>query len=349
MMTEVEPNLPLIPKILIVDDQSSVRMLLREVLSADGYHIEETDDGASALRLFASLNPDMVLLDCVMPGMDGIELCRRLKELPGAQHVPVLMVTRLEDESAVARAFEAGATDYVTKPINFAVLRQRVRYLLKAGRAAHQVRHLAFHDTLTGLANRALLMDRLHSGIARAARQKKLLGLVFLDLDHFKWVNDTLGHAAGDEVLQRISVRLKDAVRASDTVARLGGDEFMLLLEHLGTSHDLATVAQKVLDSIQAPMIIGKRTVHLGSSLGIAVYPNDSHAASQLMTHADTAMYRAKESGRNRYQFYTRHGHQRSTTYFHGKSPARRPRPGEWSIAAFSAADRTCKRPRGNA
>lgn len=305
MTIEVESELPAPPKILIVDDEPSVRILLRQVLSADGYHIEETDNGPSALKMFSSLNPDIVLLDCIMPEMDGIEVCRRLKKLPNAEHLPVLMVTRLEDENAVAHAFEAGATDYVTKPINFAVLRQRVSYLLKAARVANQMRHLAFHDTLTGVANRALLMDRLHSGLARAARQKKMLGLVFLDLDYFKWINDTLGHAAGDEVLKRIALRLKDAVRASDTVARLGGDEFMLVLEHLGTSHDLATVAQKVLDSIQAPLIIGKRTVHLGSSLGIAVYPNDSHTVSQLMTQADTAMYRAKQGGRNRYQFYT--------------------------------------------
>ena len=305
MINGVEVSPPLTAKILIVDDQESVRLLLRQVLSADGYHIEEVEDGPSALALFPGLKPDMVLLDCVMPGMDGIELCRHIKELPGTEHLPVLMVTSLEDESAVERAFATGVTDYVTKPIHFAVLRQRVRYLLKASFADRQVRHLAFHDNLTGLANRTLLTDRLRHGITRAARQNKMLALIFVDLDHFKWVNDTLGHAAGDEVLKTMSTRMQQAVRESDTVARLGGDEFVLLIENLHSSQDVASVAQKVLDSIQVPLTVGDRDVHLGGSLGIAVYPDDSYDADRLMTQADTAMYRVKEGGGNRYQFYT--------------------------------------------
>jgi len=123
------------PMILIVDDQSSMRLLLRQVLATDHYRIEEAKDGPQALRRFSEVKPDMVLLDCVMPGMDGIELCRRLKELPGNESLPVLMITTLEEDSLVQRAFSAGVTGYVTKPIDFAVLRQRVHDLLQAGRA----------------------------------------------------------------------------------------------------------------------------------------------------------------------------------------------------------------------
>ncbi|MBI3774111.1 MAG: EAL domain-containing protein [Gammaproteobacteria bacterium] len=305
MMTSIDLDLNAKPKILIVDDQASVRLLIRQVLTADGYQFEDAENGHRALGLFPEFKPDLVLLDCLMPGMDGIELCRQLKDISGTQSVPVLMITSLEDDSTVERAFDAGVSDYVTKPINFAVLRQRVRYLLKAGIADRQMRYLAFHDGLTGLANRVLLMDRLRHGIARAARQKKMLGLVFVDLDHFKWVNDTLGHATGDEVLKNMAARLKQAVRDSDTVVRLGGDEFVLLIENMRGSQDVATVAQKVLDSIQAPLRIGGREVQLGGSLGIAVYPSDGYDADQLMTNADTAMYRVKEGGRNRYEFYT--------------------------------------------
>lgn len=293
------------PTVLVVDDQPSMRLLLRQVLTADRYHIEEVEDGAQALQRFADIKPDVVLLDCVMPGMDGIELCRRLKQIPGNDTLPVLMITALEDEGVVERAFKAGVTDYVAKPINFAVLRQRVHYLLQAGRAQRQVQHMAFHDDLTGLANRNLLMDRLRRGIARAARQKSRLGLMLIDLDQFKWVNDTLGHDAGDELLRQIGARLQGAVRNSDTVARLGGDEFVLLLEILPGTHDAATTAQKVLDAIQAPLSIAGREVRVGGSVGIAMYPDDGFEAGQLMTHADTAMYRAKEGGRNRFQFYT--------------------------------------------
>lgn len=305
MSIDFQFNSPAETKILIVDDQSSVRMLLKQVLSADGYQIEEAEDGISALARFPEWKPDMVLLDCVMPGMDGIELCRHIKELPDTQHVPVLMITSLEDEQVVERAFEAGVTDYVTKPINFSVLRQRVRYLLKSGFAERQVRHMAFHDILTGLPNRALLMDRLRRGIARAARQRKMLSMVFIDLDHFKWINDTLGHSAGDDVLKQTALRLREAVRESDTVARLGGDEFVLLLENLQSSQDVAMIAQKVLDAIQRPLTVNGRIVHVGGSLGIAVYPDDGLDPDFLMTSADTAMYRVKEGGRNCYQFYT--------------------------------------------
>lgn len=305
MMTNIELDLNAKPKILIVDDQASVRILIRQVLTVDGYHIEEAENGRTALEQFPEFKPDLVLLDCVMPGIDGIELCRHLKDISGTNSVPVLMITSLEDDSTVERAFDAGVSDFVTKPINFALLRQRVRYLLKAGIADRQMRYLAFHDGLTGLANRVLLMDRLRLGISRATRQKKMLGLVFVDLDNFKWVNDTLGHAAGDEVLKHIAARLKHAVRDSDTVVRLGGDEFVLLVENLSSSQDVATVAQKVLDALQATLLISDREVHLGGSLGIAVYPNDGHDADQLMTNADTAMYRVKAGGRNRYEFYT--------------------------------------------
>ncbi len=305
MTTDSASSSQAMPKILIVDDQDSVRLLIRQVLSTDGYQIAESVDGRSALTLLPEFKPDLVLLDCIMPGMDGIELCRHIKESPDGQLLPVLMVTSLEDEIAVERAFAAGVSDYVTKPINFAVLRQRVRYLLKAGIAERQVRHLAFHDALTGLANRVLLRERLRHGIARAAREKKMLGLVFVDLDNFKWVNDTLGHSVGDQVLKSVAARLKQAVRDCDTVARLGGDEFVLLVENMVSSQHVATVAQKVLDSIHVPLRSGGRELRLGGSLGIAIYPNDGHEVEPLMTQADTAMYRAKQGGRNRYEFYT--------------------------------------------
>lgn len=293
------------PTVLVVDDQASVRLLLRQVLTADKYRIEEAENGAQALKRFPEVKPDMVLLDCVMPGMNGIDLCRLLKQMPGNETLPVLMITTLEDEGVVERAFEAGVTDYVTKPINFAVLRQRVRYLLQAGRAQKQIQHMAYHDGLTGLPNRALLMDRLRHGVARAARQKSKLGLMFIDLDQFKWVNDTLGYEAGDELLQQVGARLQDAVRNSDTVARLGSDEFVLLLEILPRTHDAATTAQKVLEAIQVPIHVAGREVRVGGSVGIALYPEDGFDPEQLITRADTAMYRAKEGGRNRFQFYT--------------------------------------------
>ncbi len=292
------------PTLLIVDDSESMRMLLREMLITDGYRIVEASDGDAALEVFESLQPDMVLLDLVMPQMDGVTLCRRLRELATGGSVPVLMVTMSEDPQSVERAFAAGVTDYVTKPVHTAVLRKRVEYLLKAGAAERHIRHLAFHDTLTGLPNRMLLSDRLTQSLAQAKRHNRTIAVMFVDLDQFKWVNDTLGHDAGDDLLRIIAARLSACVRNSDTVARLGGDEFVLVLDGLRGPEDVTRVAQKLLDTIQAPMNISSREVRVGGSIGVAVYPSDGDDAEQLMKHADTAMYRAKEGGRNQYRFF---------------------------------------------
>jgi diguanylate cyclase (GGDEF)-like protein len=292
------------PVILVVDDSDAMRMLLREMLAGQGYRIEEAVDGNDALLRFEQLRPDMVLLDLVMPEMDGATLCRKLRETVHGGSVPVLMVTMSEDPQSVERAFDAGVTDYVTKPVHMPVLRKRVEYLLKAGAAERHIRHLAFHDTLTGLPNRMLLADRLSQAIEQSKRMSRSVAVMFIDLDQFKWVNDTLGHDAGDDLLRIVAARLSACVRASDTVARLGGDEFVLVLDSLRGPEDATRVAQKLLDTIQAPMTVSGREVRVGGSIGIAVYPSDGEDVEQLMKHADTAMYRAKEGGRNQYRFF---------------------------------------------
>jgi diguanylate cyclase (GGDEF)-like protein/PAS domain S-box-containing protein len=174
----------------------------------------------------------------------------------------------------------------------------------EAKRSQAQLEFLAHHDPLTGLPNRLLLRARLEHGMEKAAREGRQLAVLFLDLDRFKHVNDSLGHSAGDELLREVARRLRDVVRREDTVARLGGDEFTVLLEHLRDGEDAARLARKLLDSLIQPYLMGERTLYLGASIGISLYPRDGGDVESLLRNADAAMYRAKESGRNTYQFY---------------------------------------------
>ncbi len=168
-----------------------------------------------------------------------------------------------------------------------------------------QMTHSAQHDVLTSLPNRLLLNDRITQSIATARRQKKYLGIIFLDLDRFKYINDSLGHPIGDELLKSVSMRLLASVRSSDTVSRQGGDEFVILLSDLGRPEDAAISAQKLLHTLSAPHTLGGQELHIDGSIGISIYPADGKDAETLIKNADTAMYHAKESGRNNFQFFT--------------------------------------------
>jgi len=172
-------------------------------------------------------------------------------------------------------------------------------------RSQAQLDHLAHHDPLTNLPNRLLFVDRLEHALDKARRDNSLCALLFLDLDRFKKINDTLGHPAGDEVLQIMSRRLRKSVRASDTVARLGGDEYVVIVPELEASGDAALVARKILDSVAEPFTLATEEVYVSVSIGIAAFPQDATDAMTLIKHADAAMYRAKDQGRNNYQFYT--------------------------------------------
>ncbi len=179
------------------------------------------------------------------------------------------------------------------------------RDITERKRDEETIRHLAYYDALTGLPNRTLFNDRLAQALAQAYRNRQMLGLMFLDLDRLKAVNDTLGHAMGDRLLQAVSERLKGCLREGDTIARLGGDEFMLLLPSVTHLEDTAKVAQRILEALKPSFYCDGQELHTTASVGIALYPNDSKDAEALMKNADTAMYRAKELGRNNYQFYS--------------------------------------------
>ena len=289
--------------VLIVDDDRSTRSTLRYTLQRDGFQVEEAADGVQALAMLKRFHPDVILMDAVMPVMDGFTACARLQELPGGSAIPVLMITALQDNSSVERAFAAGASDYIPKPIHYAVLSQRVRRIIEANRAEKRIRHLAYNDLLTGLPNRTLFFELLAQGIQQAKNDDKLLGVLFMDLDRFKYVNDNLGHDVGDRLLVAVAQRVRHSVRTVDTVARLGGDEFTVVLSDLDGPAAAATAAHNICRVLAAPFQIDGHDIFVTSSVGIAMYPHDGSDVATLVKHADSAMYRAKKTNTG-FQFY---------------------------------------------
>ncbi|MEC5160261.1 EAL domain-containing protein [Janthinobacterium sp. CG_S6] len=289
--------------VLIVDDDRSTRSTLRHTLQRNGFRVEEAADGAQALALLAHFQPDVILMDAVMPVMDGFSACARMQALPGGSAVPVLMITALQDNASVERAFAAGASDYIPKPIHYAVLSQRVRRIIEANRAEKRIRHLAYNDVLTGLPNRTLFFELLAGGIAQAGAADAQLAVLFLDLDRFKYVNDNLGHDVGDRLLVAVAQRVRRCVRAGDTVARLGGDEFTVVLGEIDGPAAAAATAQHIVRALAAPYQIDGHDIFVTSSIGIALYPRDGGDVATLVKHADSAMYRAKKTNTG-FQFY---------------------------------------------
>lgn len=431
--------------VLVVDDDASIRLLVSASLEQAGFQVEQAENGYLGLDRFEQIHPEVVLMDVMMPEMDGFAASAELRRRPGGARVPILMMTGLDDHESIEQAFDAGATDFITKPINYTLLGHRVRYLLRASaamnslreserrlaaaqhiarlgywdwqrdqdllqfseevchivglnplqreasldslldrvpendririrawfadiresgtssgvnhwivnavdgelryvrqqveavydesgefvklhgalqditelqRAEERIRQLAFTDSLTSLPNRELLKDRLGAALNLARRYGRRVGLLFLDLDGFKRINDTLGYGVGDKLLCAMAERLQQGLRLSDTiscleadvrdatVARIGGDEFTVLLPEMERGEDAAEVAGHIQAALSQPLIFGGHEVFITSSIGIAIFPEDGGDPETLLKNADMAMYLAKRQGGNRYQFF---------------------------------------------
>jgi len=290
--------------ILVVDDDPAIRLVIRHAMQKCGHHVVEAVNGLEAVQLTIRQIPDLIIMDAVMPEMDGFRATQEIHKIQSCVTIPILMATSLDDDESVMRAFETGACDYITKPFNWSVLKHRINRMLMAAKAQHKIRHLAYHDALTGLPNRMLFMDRIDQAISRAQREDGLFALLFIDIDHFKVINDSMGHDAGDQLLNVLSQRLREVLRKSDTVARLGGDEFTVIIEGLDNADDAVNVSKNILSALDVPALVNGKEVYVGGSIGIAMYPQDGDSFGALLKHADIAMYRAKELGRNTFQFY---------------------------------------------
>lgn len=429
-------------RVLLVDDDPTILLLGRETLEKSGFHVLEAADGAEGFTTFKTNLPDLVVLDVMMPGIDGYEVCQRIRNHYEGQDIPILMMTGRNDVVSIRRAYEVGATDFMTKPIQWLVLPYRIRYMLRAsealinlsnsearllhaqriaqlgswefdlvrdklnlskevyhlfkiapgefdtsyqtflnsffplnrvsgcdvdagppmkhqkisidhqivltddnkrnvtteaevifdpeGRAVRMVgtiqditdrkhaeekiRWLAYYDSLTNLPNRRSFMERLEQALDE--RHGKKVALLFIDIDRFKNINDSLGHGVGDKILQIVAKRLNKSVRKNDMVsrnfsdddaeviARFGGDEFIVLLEYFLSALDASKVARRILEDLITPIEIEGSEIFVTASIGISVWPDDCQDADTLVKNADIAMYHAKDIGRNNFQYF---------------------------------------------
>ena len=304
-------------RILVVDDHEDNIELLRARLEARGYRVDAASDGQQALdRVFAD-PPDLVLLDVMMPRVDGMEVARRIKAEPGLPFVPVMMQTALDSTEHMVEGLDAGADDYIAKPINFAELEARVKALLRIkalqeelGRANAELRRVSQTDGLTGVDNRRHIEERLTAAFAHAAQRNEPLAVVMTDVDHFKIVNDTHGHQAGDAVLKQVAASLRESAREIDRVGRYGGEEFLVLLPG-ATLEDARRFAERARQAVA-----GREFTYEGGALrrtlsaGVAAWPHaDIRHQEALVKAADDALYVAKSSGRNRVVAHGDAGH----------------------------------------
>lgn len=434
MTTSLFANTPF--RILVVDDDEIIRVLLKQFLQGEGYRVKTVADGEQALWETDANRFDLIIMDIALPGANGFDICQSITSSSN-DSPPVLMLTALEEEHFIDRSYQAGAVDYIKKPINWSVLKNRIRciigsyrtrvelellsrqyemilnaaangicgvnenrrisYINPAGRvmlgfkededlsgylydqifkisisdsedggedyclffvdqhvksshhfdevqmlrrdgtsfsaefkatpiiqgnrvsggvivfqdvterhqAAELIQHMANHDSLTNLANRNYLYERLPQAISLAKRHKGLICMLFIDLDRFKPVNDRYGHAVGDIVLVKVAGRLSELLRTSDSVFRLGGDEFVILLESATSVEGAELVADKAIDKLNQPIEANEHVCHIGASIGLSVYPDDSDDAQTMLRHADIAMYEAKKKGRNCWHRFT--------------------------------------------
>jgi len=297
--------------ILIVDDKEANVFLLTQMLSSAGYQcITSTMDPYAVCALHRDNHYDLILLDLHMPGMDGFQVADGLKDIDVNGYAPIFVVTAYSDQKL--RALTSGAKDFISKPFNLMEVKMRIHNMLevrllykKAEESNKVLASLALHDELTGLPNRRLLMDRLSLSIAHARRNKLAMAVMYLDLDGFKQINDTLGHDAGDTLLSLAAARMVAAVRQEDTVARLGGDEFVIVLWELSHADGVDKPVSKVLHAVSQPYSIQGRSISMTTSIGISIYPTHGEDAETLMKSADLALYEAKRAGKNEYRIAT--------------------------------------------
>jgi predicted signal transduction protein with EAL and GGDEF domain len=319
-------------KILVCDDDQNVRLLTRQCLEADDMEVVEAADGLEAIEVFVKERPDLVFLDVEMPGMTGLEVCQRIRKMPQGESIPIMIVTGSDDRRSIDQGFEAGATQYKTKPVNWSLLGRDVQYMLRASNAFNalkrqedRLRYLAYYDPLTSLPNRRSFNEQLNRILKRSQRHDTNAALLFIDLDHFKRINDSIGHARGDRLLVEIAKRLTLELREDDAInyftensaqeqdfdadsgteiARLGGDEFTVVLSDVAKPGDIEIVAKRILNSLSKPISLQSHNPVVTPSIGIAMFPQDGTDPDTLVRNADTAMYVAKAEGRACYRFY---------------------------------------------
>ncbi len=296
-----------ITHVLLVEDNSTDAFILENLLSDipdsqfDVQHVSALSEAQSACEARV---PDIILLDLSLPDAHGLSTIRELKAV--AAEAPIVVMTGDHDTDTTDMAVQAGAQDLLLKgEYSATFLGKTIRYAIERKQSELELKHLAHFDPLTGIANRVLFIDNMSRALSHADRHDERLALMFVDLDDFKNINDTLGHIAGDDLLIQVADRLNKIVRECDTVARLGGDEFAIILEDIGTMYNVDVIAKKILQKLSAPFPLNGQDMYIGASIGIAISPEAGEDTNSLLKNADIAMYRAKREGKNNYQVFT--------------------------------------------
>lgn len=290
-------------RILLVDDTKLSNQIMKDILGND-YDILVSTSGEEALVLAASESIDLILLDVEMPGMDGYEVCRNLKQNHYTQNIPVIFVSAANDVQHETEGLEAGAIDYIIKPSNPAIIKARVKNHLELKKYRDILERISLLDGLTGIANRRHFDQTLEKEWRRALRHGDILSLALVDIDFFKKYNDYYGHLAGDECLQKVGSILKESLKkVRDLGARYGGEEFVILLPSTAKGGAL-TVTERICSNIEKlniPHELSKAAKHVTVSIGVAtIRPELDKVPSELIRQADSALYQAKNAGRNR-------------------------------------------------
>ncbi len=290
-------------RVLLVEDSSLQRKILAGYLAGEGIEVITAADGEEALRVAEHKRPDLILLDVILPGMNGFEVCRLLKENPALKDTPVVFITSRQGREERIRGLECGADDFLTKPVDKRELLIRTHSLIRRKQLMDTLVNQASRDPLTGLYNRRQLALDLQRELSRAKRYSTPLSLIMADVDFFKHYNDTNGHLAGDEILRQLAGLFVSNTRDVDTVYRYGGEEFIILLPQTDLAGAI-TVAEKLRQKVEKhsfPHGEKQPGGRLTISLGVAAYPDHARDAEGLILAADRALYRAKQSGKNRY------------------------------------------------
>jgi diguanylate cyclase (GGDEF)-like protein len=284
------------PVLLVEDNRGDARLvqeLLRDVATTH-FEVSHVERLAEARQELMESGAGCVLLDLSLPDASRLEALMQLRA--AAPDVPIVILSGLQDELLAVKAVQEGAQDYLIKGrVDGAAIGRSITYAVERKAQEMELAHQAMHDSLTGLPNRTLFLDRLKHAVMRAKRHHTLMGVMFLDLDDFKPVNDTHGHEVGDRLLVALAGRLQDGLRASDTAARFGGDEFMILCEDVADEQDIVNIAQRILDAIDKPFVIGQERLQVRASMGIAITDGKEDSAESLIRNADSAMYGAKK------------------------------------------------------
>jgi diguanylate cyclase len=309
-------------KVMLLDGEPIMMEVIRSFLEDAGYsNFITTDDPSRALSIMLKERPDVLLLDLFLPGKSGFELLTAIRHEPPLRYLPVIVLTASSDAETKLRALDLGATDFLAKPVDASELRLRLRNTLAFKAYQDQ---LAYYDTLTGLPNRQLFLDRLIWTLRLARRNDKQCALLQVGMDRFRQVNDTLGHEVGDELLKAVSHRLAATLRATDTISmlddhedatslsRLTGDEFMVIISEIDHPDDALAITRRMLETMQAPLILGRHELVITLSVGIALFPQDGREATNLMTNVGQAMAHSKLNGGNTFSFCSPEANRRS-------------------------------------